>query len=171
MSDKDHVHCVSSELRQALNMCLPSFPCPLVHFLSVAHRPTRHPTHAGRGVSCWPVRAASRTRSRCVPRTTPIRWPASECPRWRRTSGAAQPSRSSQVPVRVQVDSFIHAFTHSFIHPFTRAVIRHELLLLFFYMTQTNSQWGVRKHMEFGGNKQEVLAFLENVSFQCRLLF
>lgn len=50
----------------------------------------------GRAGSTWRARAVFRTRSQCVPQMTPTRWPGSACLRWRKTSGAAQPLRSSQ---------------------------------------------------------------------------
>ena len=52
----------------------------------------------GRAGNTWRGRAVFRTRSRCVPQMIPTRWHGRGCPRWRRTSGAALPSRSSPAP-------------------------------------------------------------------------
>lgn len=48
--------------------------------------------------SSWKVKGSSRTRSLCVPLTTPTRWPARGCLRWRKTVGAAPPSRLNPEP-------------------------------------------------------------------------
>lgn len=63
---------------------------------------------AGRAGTAWRARAASRTRSRFVPRTTRTRRPASACLRWRRTSGAAQRSRSSRGQVSICTVSVVN---------------------------------------------------------------
>lgn len=64
---------------------------------------------AVRAASNWKAKAASRTRSQCVPRTTPTRWPERGCPRWRRTAGAALLSRSNLEP-HIQVRTPLEAY-------------------------------------------------------------
>lgn len=60
---------------------------------------------AATAASSWKVRASSRTRSPCAPPTTPTRWPVRGCLRWRRTAGAARPSRSNPEPhIQVRID-------------------------------------------------------------------
>lgn len=56
--------------------------------------------------SSWKVKGLSRTRSRCAPLMTPTRWPVRGCLRWRRTAGAALPSRSNPEPhIKVRTGS------------------------------------------------------------------
>ena len=60
---------------------------------------------AATAASSWKVKASSRTRSQCAPPTTRTRWPARGCLRWRRTAGAAPPSRSNPEPhIQVRIE-------------------------------------------------------------------